>query len=226
MLRAFLQKIFGAREPLREEAVFITLGPPESESKSPVVAGPDAGEANEKLRDAAERGDIGGIRAAMAEGADNLNWALFAATEAGEATAVAYLLDCGADPNAITHSFGRFIVPLSTLRRALDFGREELFELLIERGGFDDRVVFEEALLAASDLAPEMPLAAKKTAWISPQVRAEKAICLMAEVFQRGHSPGEELWQKKEVVNLLDMYTRFENDHVVAACIRELGEWL
>jgi ankyrin repeat protein len=87
--------------------------------------------ANERLLRAARDGDIGAMRAAIAEGADDLNQALIRAAGEGRALAASYLLDAGADIH--------FASPLSAvysdaLAAASAGGHSETARLLIERG--------------------------------------------------------------------------------------------
>lgn len=56
-------------------------------------------EANHQLMEAARLGDIGGIRAALAKGADDLTHALLEAIQNECAQAVGYLIDNGANIN-------------------------------------------------------------------------------------------------------------------------------
>jgi hypothetical protein len=83
---------------------------------------------NEALLDAAKRGDIGGIRAALADGAQNLNGALFAAAREGHATAAGYLVDRGADPHARDNCGD------TPLHKAAMKSHTEVAALLLEKG--------------------------------------------------------------------------------------------
>jgi hypothetical protein len=96
---------------------------------------------HDALRQAAARGDIGGIQSALATGrAGDLNGALIAACRRGQVEAAAYLLDCGANP----HTRDRL-----PQREALDGGHWQIVQLFAERGAipshFLNRFVREAA---------------------------------------------------------------------------------
>jgi hypothetical protein len=59
----------------------------------------DSPSPNERLKEAARLGDIGGIRAAVADGADDLGEAVSTAVRYSRVNAFFYLLELGADPN-------------------------------------------------------------------------------------------------------------------------------
>jgi ankyrin repeat protein len=82
---------------------------------------------------AARRGDIGGLRAALDAGAANLGEALARAIRSDRPLAVAYLLDRGADPNALIW-FGQFFeMPLIF---AVACGRIACAEALVDHGAW------------------------------------------------------------------------------------------
>jgi ankyrin repeat protein len=87
--------------------------------------------AEQALIKAAEKGDIGGIRAALAQGAQDANRALIRASAGGHALAVGYLLDHGADIHFALRGGPR---PGDPLREAVRNKRVEVVRLLLERG--------------------------------------------------------------------------------------------
>jgi hypothetical protein len=80
---------------------------------------------NQNLLDAARCGDIGAIRAALAESAGGLNQALVEASKAGQVIAAGYLIDRGADLHASRDQ---------ALRLAARQGQAEVLRLLLDRG--------------------------------------------------------------------------------------------
>jgi ankyrin repeat protein len=82
-------------------------------------------DANHRLWNAARSGDIGGVRSALADGANNFGEALVEASRNNFLAAAAYLLDRGADVH--------FSDDLP-LRRAAEHGHAETVRLLLERG--------------------------------------------------------------------------------------------
>jgi hypothetical protein len=82
-------------------------------------------EANKRLIEAVKAGDIGGIRALLADGADDLDLALIVAIRERHAQAAAYLLDSGANAQAWNNR---------PIRRALEVGLFNIVRLLIIHG--------------------------------------------------------------------------------------------
>jgi hypothetical protein len=78
-----------------------------------------------RLVEAARRGDIGGVRAALADGAKSLPQAARAAAAGRELATANYLLDCAERPSALTRSL---------LLGAAASGCVEVVDLLIRRG--------------------------------------------------------------------------------------------
>jgi hypothetical protein len=92
---------------------------------------------NRSLIEAAQQGDIGGIRAALTEGATNMRVALKEAMEAGQVAALAYLID--ARPVDASRLAGLLSAAQSQARQSLPQGREILLLLLsrVERERVD-----------------------------------------------------------------------------------------
>jgi hypothetical protein len=87
--------------------------------------------ANKCLLKAAQENDIGGVRAALADGADKLDSALIRASACGQLQAAHYMLDCGANP---CFNHGRPGNPPDALREAVRHDHFEIAKLLLERG--------------------------------------------------------------------------------------------
>jgi hypothetical protein len=84
------------------------------------------------LFEAAENGDVGGIRSAMASGARDLEGALWRAAWSNHLLAVTYLLDAGANSRA--ELWLGVTQPASLLGYMAARGQREVAELLLERG--------------------------------------------------------------------------------------------
>jgi ankyrin repeat protein len=88
----------------------------------------------QRLREAAKKGDIGGIRAALAAGASldgprkGVVTPLMIAAEKGHTLAVLYLLDAGANPNLATRQ------GYTALDKAIDKRSLDVIKLLLGRG--------------------------------------------------------------------------------------------
>jgi hypothetical protein len=91
----------------------------------PATAEATRAAANDRLFRAAERGDIGGLRAALTDGADKIDLALQSAAKEGWALATAYLLDQGANPNVFLGY---------CLAAAAGGGYLEIVQQLLDRG--------------------------------------------------------------------------------------------
>jgi hypothetical protein len=81
--------------------------------------------ANKRLIFAAAAGDLGAMRSALSDGADELTDALIAACEHGQTLAASYLLDQGAEKHG---------AQTRALHAALSKGRAETARMLLERG--------------------------------------------------------------------------------------------
>jgi ankyrin repeat protein len=113
-----------------------------------------------RLLDAARVGDIGAIRATLAEGADNLDAALVVACGQGQTAAAAYLLDRGAALDARSwtqEGEGSGLGVDTPLTAAAAGGHLETVLLLLERGAdINARAAFAPAE-PQDDPAPEHP---------------------------------------------------------------------
>jgi ankyrin repeat protein len=95
---------------------------------------------NDDLVEAAQNGDIGALRAALASGADAVDVACWAALDADQSAAVIYLLDRGADARGFDdHLF----------REAAARGNLDIVEWCLEHGA-DLRAHHEDALIRAA----------------------------------------------------------------------------
>jgi ankyrin repeat protein len=109
--------------------------------------------ASDNLLQAARQGDIGAIRAALAEGASNLDQALVGAVEAGQDLAASYLLDQGASPSAQGKRpapvAGEAPVDAGVLVLAASAGDAKMVRLLLSRGAGSNGSQLAQALLGA-----------------------------------------------------------------------------
>jgi ankyrin repeat protein len=90
--------------------------------------------ANAALWEASRQGDIGGIRAALADGADGLDTALIQAAKNGHVAAIHYLIDHGAAPDGL-----RDAAPIVW---AASWGHFKAVELLLDSGASPNAEAF------------------------------------------------------------------------------------
>jgi hypothetical protein len=93
----------------------------------------DALEANRRLQEAARQGDIGGIRAALAEGANDFSGALLEAARNNHIFISSYLINCGAKLDICGNIYNKLACESGALLYlAISNENTQLFALLLE----------------------------------------------------------------------------------------------